>query len=115
MFTQHWHIYCLTPLPSSTLMWSHYADNHRGLCLEFSTNNNVFRCAQRIVYRSKYPVWHPHTLLLETNIEEALLTKSRDWRYEKEYRVVARRSTAGGPAGGRVLVSEDGYLNLPPN
>src|ERR1035441_227388 len=84
MFTQHWHIYCLTPLTSSTLMWSHYADNHRGLCLEFSTNNNVFRCAQRIVYRSKYPVWHPHTLLLETNIEEALLTKSRDWRYEKE-------------------------------
>ncbi len=29
-------IYCLTPDADSTLMWSHYADNHRGICLEFS-------------------------------------------------------------------------------
>src|ERR1039458_3080564 len=27
-------IYCLTPDPCSTLMWSHYAENHRGICLE---------------------------------------------------------------------------------
>ena len=26
-------IYCLTPKADSTLMWSRYADNHRGICL----------------------------------------------------------------------------------
>jgi hypothetical protein len=77
MFGMHWHIYCLTPLPCSTLMWSHYADNHRGICLEFATNNDLFQCAQSVVYLSEYPVWYPHTLL-ETSIEEALLTKSED-------------------------------------
>lgn len=25
--------YCLTPFADNTLMWSHYADNHRGICL----------------------------------------------------------------------------------
>lgn len=112
MFVADWCIYCLTPRPSSTLRWSHYADNHRGLCLEFATDNELFRCAQRVVYLSDYPVWQPHTLLA-TRIEEALLTKSDDWHYEEEYRVVARRSAAGGRAGDRVLISEDGYLAIP--
>jgi hypothetical protein len=34
-------IYCLTPKADSTLMWSHYADNHCGVCLEFSVANNM--------------------------------------------------------------------------
>jgi len=25
--------YCLTPFAVNTLMWSHYSDNHRGICL----------------------------------------------------------------------------------
>lgn len=114
MFVTHWRIYCLTPRPCSTLMWSHYADHHRGICLEFATNNELFRCARRVVYLSAYPAWQPH-VLMDTRIEEALLTKSDDWQHEEEYRVVARRSNAGGTAGDRVLTSEDGYLNLPIN
>jgi DUF2971 family protein len=38
----HRRLYCLTPDPCSTLMWSHYADNHRGICLEFDTANPPF-------------------------------------------------------------------------
>jgi hypothetical protein len=33
--SQNGRIYCLTPDPMSTLMWSHYTKNHRGICLEF--------------------------------------------------------------------------------
>jgi len=112
MFATHWRIYCLAPDPCSTLMWSHYADNHRGVCLEFATNNDLFRCAQKVIYLRKYPVWRPHKLL-ETSIEEALLTKSKDWQYEEEYRVIAKRSSAGSRAGDRVVISDDGYLSLP--
>jgi hypothetical protein len=35
-------LYCLTADPCSMLMWSHYADNHRGICLEFDTANPLF-------------------------------------------------------------------------
>src|SRR5690242_8727839 len=28
-------VYCLSVVPESTLMWSHYSANHRGICLEF--------------------------------------------------------------------------------
>ena len=112
LFVTHWHIYCLTTRPCSTLMWSHYAENHRGICLEFTTNGAPFQCAQKVVYRSEYPAWQPH-ILLETRIEEALLTKSSDWQYEEEYRIIARRSNAGGRAGDKVLNSEDGHLTFP--
>jgi hypothetical protein len=37
--------YCLSTHPDSTLMWSHYGDSHRGVCLEFSVDNNLFICA----------------------------------------------------------------------
>jgi len=32
-------VYCLSVFPKSTLMWSHYSANHRGICLEFDKNN----------------------------------------------------------------------------
>jgi hypothetical protein len=41
-YISKYRIYCLTPCPRSILMWSHYADNHRGICLEFRVRNNVF-------------------------------------------------------------------------
>src|SRR5580693_3833269 len=28
-------VYCLSPDPCNTLMWSHYSQNHRRICLEF--------------------------------------------------------------------------------
>ena len=108
----YWRIYCLTARPCSTLMWSHYADNHRGICLEFTTREAPFQCAQKVVYRSEYPQWQPH-ILLEARIEQALLTKSDDWEYEDEYRILSKKSDAGGRAGDKVLISDDGYLTLP--
>src|ERR1017187_4159645 len=33
-------ICCLTRDPTSTLMWSHYAENHHGVCLEFGVDND---------------------------------------------------------------------------
>lgn len=34
-------VYCLTTVPDSILMWSHYANNHKGVCLEYC-GLNVF-------------------------------------------------------------------------
>src|SRR5580704_921719 len=39
---ERFRILCLSAKPDSVVMWSHYADKHRGLCLEFGTDNEEF-------------------------------------------------------------------------
>lgn len=104
-------IYCLTPHPDSTLMWSHYAHHHRGICLEFGTESSVFGAAMAVRYHRTYPVWHPHRLLADESVD-VLLSKSDDWKYEHEYRVVGVRSPFC-PAGLSIEANED-RLRLPP-
>jgi len=31
-------LYCLTEMPDDLLMWAHYADSHRGICLQFKSD-----------------------------------------------------------------------------
>jgi len=45
-------VYCLGPNVQNLLMWAHYADNHRGVCLEFDLRNDVLCGALRCDYSS---------------------------------------------------------------
>lgn len=80
-------IFCLTTKPTHTRMWSHYADKHRGLCLEFATNGWIGDA-----YKVAYEMQHPAVDL--TSIEDgnftitSLLTKSSAWSDEDEFRLV---------------------------
>lgn len=100
-------IYCLTPDPRSILMWSHYADNHKGICLEFGTDNELFQRALNVIYRSEYPLWTPHQVARE-GATDMILTKAADWSYENESRLIGTPDPSGSP------LSLDGeYLRLP--
>jgi hypothetical protein len=100
-------LYCLTPDPCSTLMWSHYADNHRGICLEFDTANLLFSEALEVAYRSEYPRWVPHEM--EQIAFEMFLMKAEDWKHEKEFRII------GGVNSEKDHLNLDGdWLRLPP-
>jgi hypothetical protein len=100
-------IYCLTPHPDSILMWSHYAESHRGVCLEFDTSNELFRTARRVIYRTKYPAWIPNEMS-KGHVLETVYAKSAEWSYEDEFRLLGIRSAPGSP------VQLDGdYLKLP--
>jgi hypothetical protein len=101
-------IYCLTPDPFSTLMWSHYGDNHRGVCLEFHLGNPVFLNAWEIKYASQYPAWVPHKML--DHALAMLLTKSDVWVYEREFRVVASPDYPDG----HPMKLDGEFLKLPP-
>jgi hypothetical protein len=96
-------IYCLTPIPDSTLMWSHYASNHRGLCLEFDKNNPLIEKARPVRYSETYPEWTPKV----ANPLDLVLAKSMDWSYEREFRIVA--SSVDGP-----LKLYGNFVLLPP-
>jgi hypothetical protein len=65
MIPDRWRIYCLTPVPDSTLMWSHYADDHKGICLEFEVDDMLFGFAREVTYHLEYPKWTPHTLFTD--------------------------------------------------
>lgn len=113
---ERWGIYCVTPFPASTLMWSHYGDNHRGICLEFASDNNrLFAGAFKVVYRSEYPRWSVHSIAESGHIPEILVTKSRDWEYEQEYRVLARlKESHLDSQDGGMLLAKNGFLSFPP-
>jgi hypothetical protein len=100
-------IYCLTPDPLSTLMWSHYGGDHTGICLEFHVGNQLFLTALGVEYREKYP-----TFLLtrmDESVLDFILTKAKCWEYEQEYRLV------GSPKhpDGLPLKLDGDFLKLP--
>lgn len=75
----------------STLLWSHYANEHRGVCLVFHTSRapSVFVMARRVIYSEDLP--HIDWINAKTRHNElfrALYRKAAVWSYESEYRIV---------------------------
>lgn len=76
------------------LMWSHYADDHRGICIELIRepinelgDKNVTR---KVTYTKSYPSLNSKALLSEvgssSSVKRVLYTKSEQWEYENEWR-----------------------------
>ena len=83
-------ILCLTASPTNILMWSHYADSHKGCCLEFSTGTRIFEHAQDIKYFPEYPNLRYIDYYGDSSVHAELkwFTKSELWQYEDEWRVI---------------------------
>lgn len=94
-------VYCLTSKRDNLLMWAHYADKHRGFCLEFVSNppGSFFSKAEPIRYKKDYPIVKVFAADKEIWGKESFLTKSIDWEYEDEWRLTSRQS---------------GHLDFPP-
>src|SRR5262249_17850696 len=85
-----WRMYCLTPHPDSLLMWAHYGEKHEGICLEFDATRE-FGLAYRVAYSDNLIAITPDLLRENVALAEAMvLTKSSEWKYEDEYRMLAR-------------------------
>ena len=111
MLPGRWRIYCMTPHPDSILMWSHYADNHRGICLEFAVSQQVIGSAMEVQYLDEYPKWTPQSWA-NSNTTEVLLTKSDAWKYENEFRIIALADGVKRPVKKHPLILRNGYLSL---
>ena len=77
------------------LMWSHYADEYRGLCIEFDMSEHVCYHIKPVHYRRPRSIkiteliqWKLHkSAEAEQNILDTyFFSKSPQWRYEKEWR-----------------------------
>ncbi len=107
---KRYRLYCLTPKPSNILMWSHYAQNHTGICLEFNSHRNLMSDSIKVVYLKAYPTLDltdddPDTMLAP------LLTKAIDWEYEEEYRLIAQEESVA--FNNETLLTRDNLLQLP--
>src|SRR5262249_7505881 len=79
----------------SVLMWSHYADNHTGLVLEFDTNEPPFSqipkdCWLTVKYSDKKAdyVYSRRDRDFLKEMFAVAAAKASDWSYEKEIRIV---------------------------
>lgn len=102
-------VWCLTPHPDRMLMWSHYADQHRGVCVGFDTEV-LARCTPvndcgHLAFLPVRPVEYKEDRPGADDLD-AIFVKSSEWKYEDEYRIVSHRSQ-GVPAWGA------GIWNIP--
>lgn len=103
-------VYCLTPHGSSELMWAHYTNKHRGICLEFSTRNPMFCQALQVSYSVDYPMLDL-TATDDPDVLAPLLYKSAVWSYENEYRLVAQEQATS--TGHDTLIAKNNLVQMP--
>ncbi len=117
------HILSLTNSFQNKLIWSHYTDSHKGVCLTVKVpnrlvypicyssrrvykNSDIDKIIEDSTKRSKKSVEKPFSLL-STNKKIAYI-KDKKWIYEKEYRIVFDKEDESG------LIFDDGkwYMSV---
>ncbi|WP_192939395.1 DUF2971 domain-containing protein [Stutzerimonas stutzeri] len=72
------------------LMWSHYADSHKGFCIGFSRQHNYFKAAESVRYRryrSNLNGASIDSTTPDSIAKMVALEKAIDWAYEEEERL----------------------------
>lgn len=79
---------CFSQLFDNILMWSHYSDMHKGVCVKFDrTKDALFSDATPIFYKEQVPKYNLIDGTLN-DIRRGIYTKSKDWEYEREIRII---------------------------
>ncbi len=69
---------------SNPLLWSHYAEKHRGMCLGFDLEESTVRPVNYVAER--VPIEYPFVGGIEKVSDQLLWTKYNGWQYEEEVR-----------------------------
>lgn len=91
-------VLCMSEHCNNILMWSHYANSHKGIVYEFEIKDlfshaeyvGFSNIAEKMNYASEYELLSYAVIgnELKEQCERELLTKAIDWAYEKEYRYI---------------------------
>ncbi len=83
---------CFSSYENSILMWSHYADSHKGICIGYiiddkycKENNVIF---EKVKYK-KHEFINKNPEEYEGLLEDSFLIKNNEWCYENEYRMIS--------------------------
>lgn len=82
-------VFSLAGNRTHAMLWAHYADGHKGLCIHFKAQEpSIFSAAMKVSYYPQRPVV---TIPLPTEadlMQRVTLWKGDFWSYEDEYRLV---------------------------
>ncbi len=103
-FINDYYISCFSKRNDKTLMWSHYADCHTGICIGFKTHylkgvnaldlnlnvNSGLATINKVKYRedNHKPTILSRMELTKEDLMNGFLSKAKEWTYEEEYRVI---------------------------
>lgn len=105
-FINGFKVSCFTTSPYSMLMWSHYANEHKGFCVEYEIPNynkddaHLFHNLFPVIYSESRTSVLQYCINALTNkdltddalwgmYKYGLLMKSMDWAYQDEWRLVS--------------------------
>jgi hypothetical protein len=86
-------IFCLSEINNNVMMYSHYADSHKGICLEFLVSDDpFFEYLDNVRYTENIPIFHGFNediRKIQNELKEIeVLIKSLSWLYEQEWRII---------------------------
>lgn len=88
-FSRHW---------NSMQMWAHYAQNYNGVCIGFDVKDSLKDIKEVTYTNRRYPkivkagLSEVDPQLEKTIVDRNLYTKSKNWKYEAEYRIVKKQT-----------------------
>ncbi|MDW6019955.1 DUF2971 domain-containing protein [Vibrio plantisponsor] len=80
-------ICCYTTNKENLLFWAHYANSHKGFCIELDATTLPVSYAYKVQYSEEYPL-AVYPLPRDRRAFRFSLIKSKAWEYEDEYRTV---------------------------
>lgn len=100
-FRKKFNVSCFTEHVNSLCMWSHYADSHKGFCVEYGFEMLLSKFDQLLSFMF-LPVCYENKFLpinecakAEYSDDESvskilgnLVIKAKEWQYEKEWRII---------------------------
>lgn len=99
-------ICCFSSVYDNPLLWSHYGDQHKGLCIGYNLTRNPEPRLHKVTYGGGRIV--PTSLIsravtdgdqeaIKLLDQHILLRKASPWRYEREWRLLGHRGLQDSP------------------
>lgn len=81
---------CLSATNNNALMWAHYADGHKGVCVELDMSPDKWYNWQAgphaVEYCDQQPIVSWFTDTRSQILQKTVLRKATDWKHEEEWR-----------------------------
>jgi hypothetical protein len=118
---ENYGVFSLSETVTSKLMWSFYCDGGRGIVVEFhpnhewfnnkAANNDSFRHLRQVQYvADRKPEY-----LLATKDDDLLYTKTHEWQFEKEWRIIRNFNEVKENAGPDTYGKDVMLFEIPPS
>lgn len=89
LLNEKWRILSLSSSPTQSTLWERYGDNNKGISLIFDATTFEFGGAFKVYYPENRLEIDVTSQDLHDIFHATILTKTTEWAYEEEYRVIS--------------------------